>query len=149
YRSASTPWPFCWFLELWLKISAPSLSSCCFHWPIWFGWTPCSLASSLRVFTPFTASRATLNLNWALKLLRFVAISLASTVRWIVSQIHLRAWSENRGQLYPSHDSKGISPLASAHAQGDFQPCAAGIAFGAEVGAAVEVADEFFASPVG
>src|SRR3954469_15254036 len=42
--------------------AAPS-SNCAFHWVIWLGWTSNCWANSARVFSPFTAARATLALK--------------------------------------------------------------------------------------
>src|SRR5688500_17183854 len=43
-------------------LAAPS-RSCAFHWVIWLGWTSNCCANSVRVFSPFTAARATLALK--------------------------------------------------------------------------------------
>jgi len=51
--------PSCW------KPDGPSSSSCRFHWLIWLGWRPCSVANSLNRFRALAASRATWNLNWS------------------------------------------------------------------------------------
>jgi hypothetical protein len=69
-------------LPFW-KTAAPSVSSCFFHRPTWLGCSPCSLASWLTVFCSLTASKATLNLNWAV----FGIVSTSTLARGLVSGV--------------------------------------------------------------
>src|SRR5215211_3064298 len=92
--------------------AAPS-RSCAFHWVIWLGWTSNCWASSVRVFSPFTAARATLALK-AGEWFRRGRLLIASPVRqpfWL--------WS-GRNSTYPTVQISRAS--SGGHTFGDSCP---------------------------